>query len=159
MNNTYNIDIFNKVYPKLKHTRGDYKMKITSVRRNHVLAAVALVLLFSLSAQIAYAMGTFNVTVAHKINGRSLGLSKDLPVNITIVKDGEFLAEITDFRFGEKFSTPLPSGEYLITVESVEAGPLPSMTVGPVEIPEGANLFLVARLSADKTPIVSVRAK
>jgi hypothetical protein len=134
-------------------------MKITSVRRNHVLAAVALVLLLSFSAQIAFAMGTFDVTVAHKINGRSLGLSKDLPVNITIVKDGKFLAEISDFRFGDKISTQLPAGEYLITVESVEAGPLPSMTVGPVEIPEGASLFLVARLSADKTPIVSVRAK
>ena len=134
-------------------------MKITSVRRNHVLAVVALVLLLSFSVQIAFAMGTFDVTVAHKINGRSLGLSKDLPVNITIVKDGTFLAEIPDFRFGDKISTQLPAGEYLITVESVEAGPLPSMTVGPVEISEGTSLFLVARLSADKTPIVSITAQ
>jgi hypothetical protein len=132
-------------------------MKSTSVRRNHILAAIALVLLFSFSAQIAFASaGTFDVTVAHNINGRSLGLSKDLPVDITIVKDGEVLTVIKSFVFGDKISTPLPAGEYLITVVSQEAGPLPSMTVGPVDIPEGVSLFLNARLSGGKTPIVSV---
>jgi hypothetical protein len=134
-------------------------MKIISARRNHILAAVALVLLFSFSAQAALAMGNFDVTVAHNINGRSLGLSKDLPVDITITKDGELLTVISDFRFGDKISTSLPAGEYLITVVSQEAGPLPSMTVGPVEIPEGVSLFLNARLSGGKTPIVSVTVK
>jgi hypothetical protein len=135
-------------------------MKITSVRRNHVLAAIALVLLFSFSAQMALASnGTFDVEVAHNINGRSLGLSKDLPVDITIVKDGETLTVIPGVRFGDKLSTSLPAGEYLITVVSQEAGPLPSMTVGPVEIPEGVSLFLNARLSGGKTPIVSVTVK
>ena len=132
-------------------------MKNTLVRRNHILAAIALVLLFSFSGQMALAnTGTFDVTVAHNINGRSLGLSKDLPVNITIEKDGEELTTIPDFRFGDKLSTSLPAGEYLITVEVVGLGVLDSMTVGPVEIPEGVSLFLNARLSGGKTPIVSV---
>jgi hypothetical protein len=132
-------------------------MKTKLALRNHILAALALVLIFSLGAPAAFASsGTFDVTVAHNINGRSLGLSKDLPVNITIQKDGELLTVIENFRFGDKISTPLPAGEYLITVESWEAGPLPSMTVGPVEIPEGVSLFLNARLSGGKTPIVSV---
>jgi hypothetical protein len=135
-------------------------MKATSVRRNHILAAIALVLLFSFSAQMAFASaGTFDVTVAHNINGRSLGLSKDLPVNITIEKDGAELVTISNFRFGDKLSTPLPAGNYLITVVSQEAGPLPSMTVGPVDIPEGVSLFLNARLSGGKTPIVSVTVR
>lgn len=134
-------------------------MKNTLVRRNHILASIALVLLFSFSAQVALAAGTFDVTVAHNINGRSLGLDKDLPVNITIEKDGAFLAEISDFRFGDKLSTSLPAGEYLITVEVVGVGVLDSMTVGPVDIPEGVSLFLNARLSGGKTPIVSVTAR
>jgi hypothetical protein len=134
-------------------------MKNTLVRRNHILATIALVLVLSFSAQVALAAGTFDVTVAHNINGRSLGLSKDLPVNITIEKDGEFLTEISDFRFGDKISTSLPAGEYLITVEVVGVGVLDSMTVGPVDIPEGASLFLNARLSGGKTPIVSVVVK
>jgi hypothetical protein len=138
---------------------GRQKMKTIANLRTHILAAIALVLIFSFGAQAALAMGTFDVSVAHNINGRSLGLSKDLPVNITIEKDGERLTVIEDFRFGQKISTSLPAGKYLITVESIEAGPLPSMTVGPVDIPEGVSLFLNARLSAGKTPIVSVTVK
>lgn len=135
-------------------------MKNTLVRRNHILAAIALVLLFSFSGQMALAnTGMFDVTVAHNINGRSLGLEKDLPVNITIEKDGEELATIYDFRFGDKLSTSLPAGEYKITVEVVGVGVLDSMQVGPVEIPEGVSLFLNARLSGGKTPIVSVTVR
>jgi len=134
-------------------------MKNTLVRFNHILTAIALVLVFSFSAQVALSAGTFDVTVAHNINGRSLGLDKDLPVNITIEKDGAKLTEINDFRFGDKISTSLPAGEYLITVEVVGVGVLDSMTVGPVDIPEGISLFLNARLSGGKTPIVSVVVK
>jgi hypothetical protein len=132
-------------------------MKTTLVRRNHIMAALALILLFSFSAQMAFASaGTFGVTVAHNINGRSLGLDKDLPVNITIYKDGSELAKINDFRFGETLSTPLPAGNYKITVEVVGVGILDSMQVGPVDIPAGADVFLNARLSGGKTPVVGV---
>lgn len=135
-------------------------MKTLNARHILFLSVLALVLVFSFTAPAAFAAnGTFDVTVSHNINGRSLGLSKDLPVNITIVKDGEQLAVIEDFRFGNTISTSLPAGNYLITVESVEVGPLPSMTVGPVDLPEGIDLFLNARLSAGKTPIVAVVVK
>ena len=36
--------------------------------------------------------GTFNVSVYHGINGRALGLSKELPVIATVEKDGQLLA-------------------------------------------------------------------
>ena len=103
-------------------------MKINLLRRSWWIAAIALALVLALGAQTALAStGTFDVSVYHGINGRSLGLSKDLPVNITIQKDGELLTVIENFTFKSRIHTPLPSGEYLITVESVEAGPLPSM--------------------------------
>jgi hypothetical protein len=131
-------------------------MKTTKVR-HLLLALLALVLVFSASPQAAFASSdTFDVTVAHNINGRSLGLSKDLPVTIYIQKDGELLTAIPNFRFGDRISTSLPAGQYLITVVSDEAGPLPSMTVGPVDLTGGLSLFLNARLSANKTPIVAV---
>jgi hypothetical protein len=67
--------------------QGVIVMKNTNPRHILVLAALALVMVFSLTAPAALAAnGTFDVTVAHNINGRSLGLSKDLPVNITIEK-------------------------------------------------------------------------
>jgi hypothetical protein len=129
--------------------------------RLHILAAaLLLVLAFSLiGGSVLASEGTFGVSVYHGINGRSLGLSKELPVDIAIYKDGSLLANIEGFTFKSKLVTDLPAGEYLIMVTSQEAGPLPSMTVGPVEIPEGVQVDLRARLSAEKTPIIDVKVR
>jgi hypothetical protein len=111
----------------------------------------------SLMQQEATADGhEFGISVYHGINGRSLGLSKELPVKAYVYLDGELL-DVLDLEFKDRISTTLPPGEYTITVESVEAGPLDSMTVGPVDIPAGVNVSLHARLSGGKTPILSVR--
>ncbi len=135
-------------------------MEMVRSRRSLWILALAFALLLSLLAQTVLASnGTFNVNVYHGINGRSLGLSKELPVDISIYKDGGLLTTIEDFTFKSRLSTPLPAGEYLIMVSSDEAGPLPSMTVGPVQIPEGANVYLHAKLGANKTPIIAVRVK
>jgi hypothetical protein len=129
--------------------------------RLHILSAALLfVLVLSLAGQAVFAStGLFNISVYHGINGTSLGLSKDLPVDITIEKDGEILAVIDGFKFKDNLATQLPAGTYLITVSSQEAGPLPSMTVGPVEIPEGAWVEMHARLGANKTPIIDVKVR
>jgi hypothetical protein len=100
----------------------------------------------------------FDISVYHGINGRSLGLSKDLPVIATVYQDGEMLAEL-NLEFKDRVKTQLPAGEYLITVESAEVGPLPSMTVGPVDIPAGADVSLHAKLSGGKTPIIKAKIK
>jgi len=98
--------------------------------------------------------------VVHGINGRSLGLSKELPVNIIVYKDGAVVAHINDFTFKERFSATLPAGEYKIEVFSQELGKIvPSMTLGPVSIPAGADLLIRAQLSADKTPVLVVKSK
>jgi hypothetical protein len=135
-------------------------MKFKLFRRSWWIAAVALALVLTFGAQTALAStGTFDVSVYHGINGRSLGLSKDLPVKITIQKDGAPLAVIDNFTFKSRINTQLPAGEYLITVESPEAGPLPSMTVGPVMIPEGVEVRLHARLGAGGVPMIMVKVK
>lgn len=125
-------------------------------------AAVVVALVLGIMAPAAMAStgsGTFDVSVYHGINGRSLGLSKELPVDITIYKDGYVLTVINDFTFKTRIDTQLPAGEYLIEVSSDEAGPLPSMTVGPVDIPEGVEVRLHARLGEGKTPLIMVRVK
>jgi len=135
-------------------------MNITSMRK-WILASLASVMLFALvfAAMPVKAADTFDVTVVHGINGRSLGLSKELPVNITIT-DGSAVYYINDFTFKERFSASLPAGEYTITVFSQELGVnIPSMTLGPVEIPAGANLLIRANLAANKTPMLMVKAK
>jgi hypothetical protein len=136
-------------------------IKMTTKPRLHLLSiALLLALVFSFTGQAVLASsGTFDVSVYHGINGRSLGLSKELPVDISIYKDGELLTTIVGFTFKSRLETQLPAGEYLITVSSQEAGPLPSMTVGPVEIPAGAQVDLHARLGANKTPIIAVKVR
>ena len=119
---------------------------------------LALALMISVAAP-ALASDTFNVSVYHGINGRSLGLEKELPVNVFVYKDGAHLATIEDFRFKDRFEAPLPAGEYLIMVELTDGTPLPTMTLGPVEIPAGAEVSIHAKLGAGKAPILKAMVR
>ncbi len=104
--------------------------------------------------------GTWNVRVVHEINGRQLGLSKELPVNIIVYKDGAVLAFINNFTFKQRFYAPLPAGEHKIEVFSQELGTIvPSMTLGPVMITEGADLLIRAELKPNGTPVLVVVPK
>jgi len=105
------------------------------------------------------AADTFNVSVYHGINGRSLGLSRELPVIAEVYLNGGLIAEIP-LEFQDRFNADLPAGNYLIKVWAVELGAyVDSMQVGPVNIPAGVDVRLKAMLSADKTPIINVRIK
>jgi CRISPR/Cas system-associated exonuclease Cas4 (RecB family) len=105
-------------------------------------------------AESAPAINTFDVTVKHSINGRSLGLPKALPVNVYI--NGALA--ILGFEFGDKVTTKLASGTYTITVELLDGTPLPSMTVGPVFVDADADLVFNAKLEAG-TPSIRVLAR
>lgn len=101
---------------------------------------------------------TFNISVYHGINGRALGLSKELPVTVSVYQGDALIAEMP-LEFKDRVAANLPPGTYTIKVTSAEAGPLPSMTVGPVFIPAGVEVRAQARLAASKTPIVNVKIK
>ena len=99
--------------------------------------------------------GTFDVKVRHSIDGRSLGLKKALPVNVYI--NGGLA--IPDFRFGDSVSTSLRAGTYTIAVTLANGTPLPSMNLGPVDLPADADVTINAKLTADKTPILFAQVK
>jgi hypothetical protein len=124
------------------------------------MALSALTLMFLLVLGMpawAQAPATFNITVYHGINGVSLGLSKDLPVEADVYKDGSLLATVP-LNFKDTFNASLPPGSYEIKVRSVELGAeIPSMAVGPVMIPAGVDVFLHAKLSGNKTPVLKVK--
>lgn len=122
-----------------------------------VLAAVMLAGL-GLDAAKAKSDTTFGISVYHGINGKALGLSKDLPVIASVYKDGTLLANIP-LNFKDRFEAELPPGTYTIMVTSVEAGPLPSMTIENAVIPAGVDVRLQAQLSAGKTPTLAVKIK
>ena len=128
------------------------KLSIAAV----IIMFAAATTVFLTNGPTAIADDTFNIQVEHRINGRALGLSKDLPVVATVYLDGDELTQIP-LSFKDVVRAELPAGEYLITVSSVEIGPIPSMTVGPVVIPPGAEVRLLARLGAGKTPVIDVK--
>jgi hypothetical protein len=99
--------------------------------------------------------GDFDVKVRHSIDGRRLGLNKDLPVNVYI--NGALA--IPDFRFGDFVETSLPANTYTIAVTLADGTPLPTMNLGPIDIPADADLTINAKLTADKTPILFVNVK
>lgn len=126
--------------------------------------AVALIAIlgagFAFAAPRAQASdGTFNVSVYHGINGKALGLSKELPVLAYIYRNGELLATVP-LEFRDRVTTNLPAGNYTIKVFSTELGAfVPSMQVGPVELPEGIKVRLNAQLGAGRIPDLVARVK
>ena len=105
--------------------------------------------------------GTFTISVYHGINGKALGLSKELPVIASVYSGDQLIAELP-LEFKDRFSADLPAGTYTIMVSAVVDGnlvPVPSMTVGPVAIPADVDVRLQARLAEGGTPILSVRVK
>ena len=122
--------------------------------KNWTIIGIMAALLFvtAFSAQPASASSNFNLEVSHLINGNELGLDRDLPVDVYV--NGSLA--IPDFRFGEKVETSLAAGWYTITVFLTDGTPLPSMTVGPVNIPAGMDVTIKARLNNMDTPYLKV---
>lgn len=126
-----------------------------------VLAVALMAVVFGgLGVNVAQAKSEdmFKITVVHGIDGKRLGLSRDLPVVASVYKDGAFLADIP-LSYKDRFTTFLPAGVYTIKVTSLEAGPLPSMTINSAAIPAGVDVRIRARLDTTKTPILAVSVK
>jgi len=113
------------------------------------ILAIAIVFAFSPSLVQANS-ATFDLDVFHNINGRSLGLDKELPVDVYVNGNNTFT-----FSFGESFSASLPEGEYFIEVK-LAGTDVVVMTLGPAEIPAGVNVAIRATLGAQKTPTLRV---
>ena len=89
----------------------------------------------------------------HNINGRSLGLEKALPVDVYLNGGYAFT-----FSFGESFSASLPADNYFIEVKLAGTNTT-VMTLGPADIPAGADVTIKATLSGGKTPVLKANIK
>ena len=96
---------------------------------------------------------TFNITVKHNINGVSLGLDKELPVDVYVNGGKAFT-----FSFGDTETRTLPAGNYTIVVK-LAGTDTTVMSFGPGDIPGGVDVFVKAQLSGGKTPVLKVRVK
>jgi hypothetical protein len=120
------------------------------------LLALAVVLTISLIFSILPASaneGYFDLEVRHGINGTSIGLDKDLPVDVYVNGDYAFT-----FSFKDRISTSLPAGTYTIMVKLADTETT-VMSLGPAEFPGGVDVDIKAKLSANKTPVLKVKVK
>ena len=119
-----------------------------------VVIAIAIGFAFNISPAQAAESGEFDLQVSHRINGRSLGLSKELPVDV-YVNGG---LAIPGFEFGDVVETSLPAGTYSIVVK-LAGTDTAVMSLGPVEIYDGAEVSIRATLGAEKSPTLRAKIK
>ena len=119
-----------------------------------LVTVLAVAFAFGFSATPAQAgSDTFDIFVKHNINGRSLGLEKALPVDVYVNGGKAFT-----FSFGESFSASLPAGNYFIEVK-LAGTDTTVMSLGPADIPAGADVNIKAKLGAGKTPVLKLKVK
>ena len=121
------------------------------------IIAVLLGLVMALGIVVAPASAQndeFDISIYHGINGRSLGLTKDLPVDV-YVNGG---LAIPGLEFKDKVETQLEAGEYTFVVKLAGTNTT-VMSFGPADIPAGADVNVHAKLGAEKTPTLKVRVK
>ena len=119
-----------------------------------VATAAILALVLVVSVQPADASdGQFDLTVKHGINGRSLGLDKELPVDVYVNGDYAFT-----FEFKQIKNVSLDAGTYTIMVK-LAGTDTTVMSLGPADIPADVDVDIRAKLSSEKTPILKVKIK
>ena len=115
-----------------------YKLSIFAV-----VIAIAVGFAFNISPVQADGH-EFDLQVSHRINGRALGLDKELPVDV-YVNGG---LAIPGFTFGQVVETELEAGTYTIVVTLAGTDDV-VMSLGPVEIPAGADVSIRATLGSE----------
>jgi hypothetical protein len=123
------------------------------------VSAFIVLMLVGVIAQPALAKeATFNLSLYHGINGKRIGLSEDLPVDVYIYRDGFIYAYVLSFTYMDRYDAQFPPGRYLIKFYSQELGKfVDSMTVGPVDISEGAEFRMNAQLGVGEEPVVKAK--
>ena len=115
-----------------------------------IVLAIAVGFAFSISPVQAMEGEMVYLRVSHRINGRALGLDKELPVDIW-VNDAPFLVGVT---FGTSARFEVPAGGYSVEIYFAGSDPMevdPIMSLDAM-LEGGAKVDLTATLGAGKTP-------
>ena len=108
-----------------------------------IVIAIAVGFAFSISPVQADGH-LVDLRVSHRINGRALGLDKELPVDIWV--NGEPF--LTSVPFGTSARFEVPAGEY--EIEIYLAGTTNKvMSLGPVFLEGGSKVDLTATLGSE----------
>ena len=118
--------------------------------------ACGISFLVSLSSMSLHAAGSVSGFVWDDLNTNGIQDAGEPGIpNQVVTLAGPVNATTTTDANGAYLFSNLPAGNYTITVELLDGTPLPSMTVGPVDVPAGADLIFNAKLEAG-TPAIRV---
>ena len=138
-----------------KNLLNTIKIKVMkkSLKFSVILSVFAIAIAFNPTPVKAGGHDFFDLTVKHNINGISLGLDKELPVDVFVNGGYAFT-----FTFGKTVETSLPAGNYFIEVKLAGTDTV-VMSYGPGDIPEDVDVMIKAQLSGGKTPVLKVKVK
>lgn len=127
-----------------------------------ILAALVLALVFSsLGAQIVFAQEeptTFFLSAYHFVKGDEIGLTREAPVNISIIKDGQTIG-IVHLEYRQRVQAELPGGIYELKFNDAETGAT-LFSCGPYDIANGDHVRLQAHeQGAGRVPTCYVSVK
>lgn len=103
------------------------KMNALSVRRNSLTIALllALVMALTLGTMGALAAGhedpNFNISVKHYVKGDEIGLTREAPVNIQVIRNGTTIAYLY-MKYMDRVDATLPDGTYTFNFLDAETG-------------------------------------
>ena len=111
-----------------------------------LMVALAFAFVFTITpAQADMHEDTFKLTVKHRLNGEKIGLDRELCVDVYVNN----AKTIPDFCFGDTFRAELPAGEYAVELFLAGTDTSTGLTLGPVDIPGGVMVTLIARNSVN----------
>jgi hypothetical protein len=122
----------------------DIVMKTISARPKLLVIALllALVMALTLGTMGVFAAGhedpNFRISVKHYVKGDEIGLTREAPVYIQVIKDGTTIAYIY-MEYMDRVEATLPDGEY--TFNFLDAGTGDQLfSCGPYDLEDNTNV-------------------
>lgn len=108
-----------------------------------ILAALILTMVFgAVGVFAAEEPTTFFISVYHFVKGDEIDLTREAPVRISVVKDGQTIAFLF-MQYRQRVQADLPGGSYEFIFNDAETGST-LFTCGPYEIENGDHVRVQA---------------
>jgi hypothetical protein len=138
-------------------------MKHATFYHKSILAGLAVALLFGLLVTPQPALAVPNdikVTFVHAIAGPKISLSRGMPVDVRILKNGNLFDTLANLKFRTRIVTELRVNTYTFQVYSREQGKvISSLTLNASDLKPGQRLVIRLTLDASNTPVMAIRKR
>jgi len=135
----------------------DFRKPIMALLVIAMTLSLAFTSLAFTAAPALAAERTAKITFVHAINGVKINLSRELPVDIQIFRNGKLHHTIMDFKLHQRVTMELPAGTYRFVVINHMTGKILATKTSVIK--GGAAARVRAELNAKKVPVLNVKIK